>query len=384
MSGEGAASRGRGEPLLVLGLILGSWMGIRVLFWQSPFVSKGPVPASLAMSRPARSLDRSIERPIRPVRRDADISRAIPGPGDAPNARPVPPPWAPATSLSQRPPFLPALAPPASRIVGQQLLLAAAFASVELPSRIANHLRSSAGRKALALAGEPLLPARPAPSPQGARRWSGDGWAFFRQDNAGPLAVGQPFYGRSQAGALLRYRLAPSSGHGPIGYVRATRALAGPGETELAAGLAARPLPSVPVSVAAELRVTAEPAGREVRPAAFAVTELPPLSLPGGLRGEVYAQAGYVGGRFATAFADGQARVDARVTSLGPDADVRAGGGIWGGAQKHAARLDIGPSAAVDFRLGETQSHLTLDYRIRVAGDARPKSGPALTFSAGF
>jgi hypothetical protein len=57
---------------------------------------------------------------------------------------------------------------------------------------------------------------------------------------------------------------------------------------------------------------------------------------------------------------------------------------VWGGAQKHAERLDVGPSVAASFRIGEANSRLALDYRFRVAGNAEPMSGPALTFSAGF
>ncbi len=66
------------------------------------------------------------------------------------------------------------------------------------------------------------------------------------------------------------------------------------------------------------------------------------------------------------------------------DFDLRAGAGAWGGAQEDAARLDIGPSASVSFQLGEGRGRLAADYRIRVAGDAEPSSGPALTLSAGF
>ena len=215
-------------------------------------------------------------------------------------------------------------------------------------------------------------------------RWSGDGWLLLRTDGNGPLAPGVPSYGRSQAGAVVRYQLAPSGGHRPLAYARVTRALTGPAESELAAGLAARPLARVPLSVAAEVRVFDGPFGREVRPAAFAVTELPAARLPLGLRAEAYAQAGYVGGRYATAFVDGQARIDRRVARLGQQAEVRAGAGVWGGAQKHAARLDIGPSATASFRLGPTRSRVAVDYRVRVAGEAEPKSGPALTISAGF
>jgi len=61
------------------------------------------------------------------------------------------------------------------------------------------------------------------------------------------------------------------------------------------------------------------------------------------------------------------------------------GGGVWGGAQKGAARLDIGPSATMTIGLGESAAaRLGLDWRFRVAGDAAPASGPALTLSAGF
>ncbi|HSQ95553.1 MAG TPA: hypothetical protein VLM18_05565 [Croceibacterium sp.] len=106
--------------------------------------------------------------------------------------------------------------------------------------------------------------------------------------------------------------------------------------------------------------------------------------MPLGLRAEAYAAAGYVGGRIATAFADGQARIDSHVARLGDDTEISAVGSVWGGARKHAARLDIGPSTTVRFRLGEAASRVAIDYRWRVAGDAQLKSGTALTFSAGF
>ncbi|MGZ3197062.1 MAG: hypothetical protein ACXWI1_08130 [Croceibacterium sp.] len=274
-----------------------------------------------------------------------------------------------------------------SRIFGQQLLLAAAFSHLELAPEIAALFAAArpVEPQGPALAGGSQLPGQATARnvPMGAR-WSGDTWLLLRHDSSGPLTPGEPSYGRSQAGAVLRYRLAPSSPHRPSAYVRATRALVSPQEAEVAAGLAARPLGGVPLSVAGELRVSQGPGGREVRPAGFVVTELPPAALPLGLRAEVYAAAGYVGGRFATAFADGQARIDSHVARLGDTTEIRVGGGVWGGVQKHVARLDVGPSATVRFRLGEAASRVAIDYRWRVAGDAEPKSGPALTFSAGF
>ena len=124
-------------------------------------------------------------------------------------------------------------------------------------------------------------------------------------------------------------------------------------------------------------------AGTELRGAAYAVTELPPVALPGGLTGEAYVQGGYVTGDFATAFVDGQARITGELAGT-ENFRLTAGGGAWGGAQEDAERLDIGPSAGVSFRLGQARGRVSADYRFRVAGDAEPASGPALTLTAGF
>ena len=124
-------------------------------------------------------------------------------------------------------------------------------------------------------------------------------------------------------------------------------------------------------------------AGTELRPALLAVTEFPPLGLPLGVRAEAYVQGGYVGGHFSTAFVDGQGRIERPVLRLART-EVAAGAGAWGGAQKGASRLDIGPTAAMAFRLGEAYGRMVVDYRFRVAGEAQPKSGPALTLSVGF
>ena len=161
-------------------------------------------------------------------------------------------------------------------------------------------------------------------------------------------------------------------------------ALNGSGEREVALGLALRPISRLPVSLQGEARYTSTPKSHALRPAVLAVTELPPFALPLGMRGELYGQAGYVGGKFATGFADGQLRLDHRVVQLGK-ADLRLGGGAWGGIQKGASRLDAGPSLTIGQPLGGPASiRLGADWRFRVAGKAAPGSGPAVTISAGF
>lgn len=219
------------------------------------------------------------------------------------------------------------------------------------------------------------------------RRWSADAWALLRGNGAGPLANGAlpATYGASQAGAILRYRLALLGGHRPEVYMRSTATLQQiQSETAAAIGLSARPLTALPVITALEMRLTEQAGQRRVQPVAMAITALPPFPLPGGLRGEAYAQAGYVAGKYATPFAEGQMRADHGLFRLGA-IESRIGGGVWGGIQKGASRIDAGPSAIVTLPLKRgVNARVGVDWRFRVAGDAEPGSGPAVTLSAGF
>ena len=370
----------RGQPLLVLAALLGAWLALRVALWQ-PGLDAALLVAPKLAELPlhlAREPDAGFNLPV--VRARARLALA-----DA--RRPVRPalrvPWrVPSTIRAGGEPLRPSAVQAA---VGHSLLLAAGLSQMDLPPMLAaayfGVTRPSRPGVPAAASLEPGLPQH-APPNAGAR-WSGDAWLMVRQDTTAGVASGRPSYGRSQAGGVVRYRLAPSSGHAPQAYVRASSALAGPLERDLVAGISARPAPRVPLRVALEARVTQTGRGTELRPAAIAVTELPVARLPHGVRGEAYVQGGYVGGAFATAFVDGQARAERTVAWLG-DTEVSAGAGVWGGAQKGAARLDLGPTAAVSFRVGETRGRVAADYRFRVAGDAEPRSGPALTLSAGF
>ena len=55
-----------------------------------------------------------------------------------------------------------------------------------------------------------------------------------------------------------------------------------------------------------------------------------------------------------------------------------------GGAQRGAARVDIGPSAGLVVPVGASAVRVTLDWRQRIAGDAAPGSGPALSIGSDF
>jgi len=247
----------------------------------------------------------------------------------------------------------------------------------------AGYAQAAEGNAAAAPAAVPVQPVAPAANGAVGRRWSADAWLFLRRGGMPAATSGSSSYGASQFGAVLRYRLAPSSQFRPAVYLRSTGALTAAKDAEAALGIAARPFPGVPISAAAEVRALKAGARNVVRPAAYAVTELPPFKLPLAFMAEAYAQAGYVGGEFATPFIDGQLRMERQLKQLGP-ATVRAGGGVWGGAQKGASRLDVGPAATLGLRIGKVPSRISVDWRFRVAGNAEPTNGPALTLSTGF
>ena len=77
-------------------------------------------------------------------------------------------------------------------------------------------------------------------------------------------------------------------------------------------------------------------------------------------------------------FADGALRLARRI---GP---VEIGAGAWGAAQPGAARLDAGPSLSWRLPVAGAALRLQADWRFRIAGDAAPRSGPALTLAADF
>lgn len=383
----------RGQPLMMLvGVALG-WAMLRVTFWETPFhIVDSPV---AQVATPALPHGEAAVRPVAAANHRAAEPLPFITPGFiAPQPLPAPlwPLGVPSGKHLARDPakvgdpamLIPVPAPaavpapvPVRVSVGHNLLLMAGLAQMEVPPVLLAYLQPAQARPVV----HPAMAARVAN--RAMARWSADGWVMLRQGATGPLLSGQPSYGRSQAGAVVRYQLAPQSALQPQAYLRGALALSGVRDREVAAGLSARPLARVPLRLQAELRVADTAAGAKVRPAALVVSELPVVPLPLGARAEGYVQAGYVGGDYATGFVDGQARMDRPLLAL-RGAELSAGVAVWGGAQKGAARLDIGPSATLAFRIGETRSRLAVDYRFRVAGDAQPASGPALTLSAGF
>lgn len=389
----------RGQPLIALGMMLCLWTAGRVIAVALPLSAPDYAPPHLPQNPAGGATSAEMAGPgpaPQAVVRAAERTPPAPQPAASPFARPlaVPESWplmpepaagsapvaVPAPIIEPAAPVRlpePSLAPQSAKpnpmlSGGHQLLFLAALSQVPLP--------------------EGLFAARTAPAQPAARavtglpsRWSGDGWLLLRRGGGAPaLAAIGGSYGASQAGMVLRYRLDRTSPHRPSLYLRASGALDGSREQEAALGFAARPITRLPVLAMAEARATRTPAGTRVRPAAALVTELPTAALPLGLRAEAYGQAGWVGGTGATAFADGQLRLEKPLARFA-GADLSAGGGLWGGAQKGASRLDAGPSARLTLHpTRQSTVRVAADWRFRVAGKAAPQSGPAITLSAGF
>lgn len=196
-------------------------------------------------------------------------------------------------------------------------------------------------------------------------------------DRAGN-GFGAPQLGGSQAGLRVAYALQPRGKLAVAG--RLTAPLHGRGR-EAALGLEWRPS-RLPVRLVAEGRVALDGAERAGM-AVGAVGGLGPRPVGAGFAFEAYGQAGVIDRGTFEGFADGSARLAHQFAAIGR-AKLDLGGGLWGGAQRHAARLDVGPTLGLALPIGAASARLSLDWRERVAGAARPDSGVTLTLGAGL
>lgn len=364
----------KGQPLLVLSLILLSWIGIRSILWVSS-TAQGSAESNSAMPKATRP---AVPTPLRGLEpRAGNMRHAWPA-RDEPPARPmIVVPLDRDSDLPARPTTV-----PPKIAAGHRLLFLDGVSAIPAPPT---------ERAAEVPVGYAMPLAQPSLREKMTSRWSGDAWVLWRQGGNGygqaggsPPAIHYPrIYGASQAGFVLRYRLMSDDPHRTAAYLRASGGIDRPRGEELAAGVALRPVGRVPIAILGEVRAMRAGSATVTRPTVAMVSEFPVVALPLGLRGEVYGQAGWVGGRGHTPFVDAQARIDKRLVAE-RHADLSIGAGAWGGAQTGSSRLDIGPSLRLDLPLGGANARITADYRWRVAGSAVPGSGAAITFSAGF
>lgn len=334
--------KGGGRPLRFLAALLVGWTGGRIaVLWTMTGRPPTLLPSLLPMARGAVSI------PARPSPARVPVSRV---------------------TLAARPRLMfiaTRRSDPGSVASGQQRKELALAAPLQIhPQRLDMAM--------------PLIvsPAAETTRPKKSR-WSGDVWLLARGGTMRGVGFGAGQLGGSQAGVRLAYAIGRSRRVALVG--RLDTPLHGKGR-EAALGVEWRPK-GLPARLVAEERVPLD--GGKAAPAIGAIAGLNPTPLTAGFRLEAYGQAGALDRDGVQGFADGAARathVLFRIGMFTPD----LGGGFWGAAQRGAARFDLGPTLGLGFRLGKLPARLTIDWRQRVAGRARPGSGLAVALGAGF
>lgn len=201
---------------------------------------------------------------------------------------------------------------------------------------------------------------------------------FWRWPMSAPALATAGQYGGSQSGLIANVRL--WSAARLDARFRLAAAPYANGEREVALGFNWHPLSAVPLSLIAERRLRAN------APDAFAfglAGGTPPLALPLGFTLESYGQAGWVTGAAGGYYFDASAQATKNLLDKG-GVQLAFGGGAWAGGQTGVARLDAGPRLDLRASPAGIPLRLSADWRFRLAGDALPANGPALTVSTGF
>lgn len=341
----------RGRPLRFLALVTLGWVGMRVmLLWPDGVTPENEI----AVVRPAPPVGAIVPpAPVGAGHRTEWVAAPMGGRFAGINAVPV---GAPPILLSN--PAAAGLIPSETMVaparVGLALLALATFAPAEPMARV--------------VAPPPALPL-----PIGGHGVTVSLWALARPGSAtgGPVQLGG-----GQAGVRVRV---PVTDDGRTAVaMRIATPLAGQGR-EAALGIEWRPIPA-PVALVVERRVALDRGRGGTGLGLIAGLD---RALPGDLGIEAYGQAGAVARDGIEPYADGAARVLHPVAAIG-GSTLKLGVGSWGGAQRGAARVDIGPSLVAALPIGRSAVRLSVDWRQRVAGNAAPGSGPALTIGSDF
>jgi len=146
---------------------------------------------------------------------------------------------------------------------------------------------------------------------------------------------------------------------------------------EVAAGVRIQPVAGIPLWIDAERRqrIGRYGGGRSAFALFFegGVYDRP---MPMRFLLDAYLQGGVVGFHSRDRFIDGGLTLTRPVYK-----QFSAGLGVWGGAQPGLYRVDAGPRVTMQVR---KNLRVHLDWRQRLAGNAQPGSGPAITLAGDF
>jgi len=268
-------------------------------------------------------------------------------------------------SPAVRPAELPDILPEPRRPIYAQMADAEQSPFSRLASMALGQFRSSA----VPMQSTPLLDANRID------RWQVSAWALVRNQQGGAVGPGslanRGNLGGSQAGARLTYFI-----NRQIAASFRTSSDMGRRGFEVAGGVRVQPLQSLPVWITAERRQRVGQFGGRNAFAVFAETGLYQRPLPWQLDLDAYLQGGLVGLKSRDLFVDGALAITRPVYK-----NFSAGFGVWGGAQPGLYRVDVGPRISMQVR---KNVRVHFDYRQRLAGNALPGSGPAITLAADF
>ena len=178
--------------------------------------------------------------------------------------------------------------------------------------------------------------------------------------------------GASQAGSRLTYNFTRQI----AAQFRSTTEVGRRGG-EVAGGLRVQPLAGIPLWIDAERRqrIGRFGGGRSAF-ALFVEGGVYNRPMPLNFLLDGYIQAGMVGARSRDKFVDGGFALTRPVYK-----QFSAGFGVWGGAQPGVYRVDAGPRVTMRVR---PNIKVHFDWRQRLAGNALPGSGPAVTLAGDF
>ena len=201
-------------------------------------------------------------------------------------------------------------------------------------------------------------------------------WAYLRAQSAGiagsqSLASGGSL-GASQAGARLMYNFSRQ-----VAATLRTTSDVGRRGGEVAAGMRIQPIAGLPLWIDAERRQRlGRYGGGRSAFALFFEAGLYERPMPLHFLLDTYLQGGVVGLRSRDKFIDGGLTLTRPVYK-----NFSAGVGMWGGAQPGLSRVDVGPRVTMRVR---RNVKVHFDWRQRLAGNAQPGSGPAVTLAGDF
>jgi len=308
-----------------------------------PVALAPPGPAALPYAPAAYA-----QQPVRPIMVPVYYAAQVSAPAAAPAPRPYELLPSPRRSLYSSTPALDDM--PMSRL-----------AAVSIPGRSSIPTQTT----------PPAPPLRP-----GIDRLQLSSWALLRSQQAGVAgsrslaSSGQ--LGASQAGTRILYNF-----NRQIALSARMSSEIGRRGGEVAAGVRLRPLVSLPIWLTAERRQRiGRFGGGRSDFALFAEAGVYQQPLPWRFTLDSYLQGGVVGVKSRDLFIDGGVAATRPVYR-----NLSFGFGVWGGAQPGLARLDAGPRLTMQVR---RNVKVHADWRQKLAGNARPGSGPALTLSGDF